>query len=98
MIVAGLTYWINNFGLFLGLPIPYIQWVTLIAELSLALWLLVVGVNEAKWRAQLAQPNRRPPCAVACVLCTWSAGSNGLRAEGHSFDQIGWYRPDLRFK
>src|SRR5438477_150036 len=36
----------------LALPIPYIQWVTLIAELSLALWLLVVGVNEAKWRAR----------------------------------------------
>jgi hypothetical protein len=52
MIVAGLTYWINNFGLFLALPIPHIQWVTLIAELSLALWLLVVGVDEAKWRAQ----------------------------------------------
>jgi len=51
MIAAGLTYWINSFQLFLALPIPYIQWVTLIAELSLALWLLVVGVNEAKWRA-----------------------------------------------
>jgi len=51
MIVAGVTYWINSFQLFLALPIPYIQWVTLIAELSLALWLLVVGVNEAKWRA-----------------------------------------------
>ena len=55
MIVAGLTYWINSFRLFLSLPIPYIQWVTLIAELSLALWLLVVGVNEAKWRAQADQ-------------------------------------------
>lgn len=42
----------NNFGLFLALPIPYIPWATLIAEWSLALWLLVVGVNEAKWRAQ----------------------------------------------
>jgi Domain of unknown function (DUF4386) len=52
MIVAGVTYWINSFRLFLGLPIPYIQWVTLIAELSLALWLLVAGVNEAKWRAR----------------------------------------------
>jgi hypothetical protein len=52
MIVAGVTYWINSFRLFLALPIPYIQWVTLIAELSLALWLLVVGVNEAKWRGQ----------------------------------------------
>jgi hypothetical protein len=52
MIIAGVNYWINSFRLFLALPIPYIQWVTLIAELSLALWLLVVGVNEAKWRAQ----------------------------------------------
>jgi len=52
MIIAGVTYWINSFQLFLALPIPYIQWVTLIAELSLALWLLVVGVNEAKWRAR----------------------------------------------
>jgi hypothetical protein len=52
MIVAGVTYWINSFRLFVALPIPYVQWVTLIAELSLALWLLVVGVNEAKWRAQ----------------------------------------------
>ena len=52
MIVAGVTYWINNFQLFLALPIPYVPWVTLVAESSLALWLLVVGVNEEKWRAQ----------------------------------------------
>jgi hypothetical protein len=52
MIVAGVTYWINGFRLFLALSIPYIQWVTLGAELSLALWLLAVGVNEARWRAQ----------------------------------------------
>jgi hypothetical protein len=51
MIVAGVTYWINSFRLFLALPIPYLKWVTLIAELSLALWLLLVGVNEAKWGA-----------------------------------------------
>jgi hypothetical protein len=50
MIVAGATYWINSFRLFLALPIPYVQWVTLIAELSLALWLLAVGINEARWR------------------------------------------------
>jgi Domain of unknown function (DUF4386) len=53
MIVAGVTYWINSFRLFLALPIPYVPWVTLVAELSLALWLLVVGVNEAKWRARV---------------------------------------------
>jgi hypothetical protein len=54
MFVAGLTYWMNSFRLFLTLPIPYIQWVTLVAEVSLAVWLLVVGVNEEKWRAQAA--------------------------------------------
>ena len=52
MMAAGVTYWINSFRLFLALPIPYLPWVTLIAELSLALWLFVVGVNEAKWRSQ----------------------------------------------
>jgi hypothetical protein len=50
--VAGATYWINCFRLFLALPIPYLPWVTLVSELSLALWLLVVGVNETKWQAQ----------------------------------------------
>ncbi len=60
MIVAGVTYWINSFRLFLTLPIPYVQWVTLIAELSLALWLLVVGVNEAKWRARVGASKELP--------------------------------------
>src|SRR6266516_6139755 len=55
MMAAGATYWINCFRLFLALPIPYLPWVTLVSELSLALWLLVVGVNEAKWRAQADQ-------------------------------------------
>ena len=55
MVAAGVDYWINSFVLFLALPqIPGpFRWVTLIAELSLALWLLVVGVNEAKWHAQV---------------------------------------------
>jgi hypothetical protein len=52
MIAAGVTYWINSFRLFLALPIPYLPWVTLVAELSLALWLVVVGVNETAWRLQ----------------------------------------------
>jgi len=55
MIVSGVTYWINSFRLFLTLPIPYIGWVTLFGEGSLALWLIIVGVNEAKWRAAVAQ-------------------------------------------
>ena len=52
MMVAGVTYWINSFRLFLALRIPYLAWVTLVAELSLALWLVIAGVNEAKWHAQ----------------------------------------------
>lgn len=51
MMVAGVTYWLNSLRLFLSLPIPYIEWVTLVGELALALWLVAVGVNEAKWRA-----------------------------------------------
>lgn len=58
MIVAGATYWLNAFRLFLALPIPYVPWVTLVAELSLALWLLVMGVNERKWRTR-AEAARR---------------------------------------
>lgn len=57
MIAAGLTYWINAFRLFLALPIPYVQWVTLIAENALALWLLFVGINESKWRERAAAYN-----------------------------------------
>ena len=55
MVAAGVYYWINSFVLFLALPQPpdLLRWVTLIAELSLALWLLIVGVNEAQWRAQV---------------------------------------------
>jgi hypothetical protein len=54
LMIAGATYWTNSFALFLALPIPYIPWVTLAAESALALWLLLFGVNEAKWRAQAA--------------------------------------------
>lgn len=57
MIAAGLTYWINAFRLFLALPIPYVQWVTLVAENALALWLLFVGINESKWRERAAAYN-----------------------------------------
>jgi hypothetical protein len=52
MIVAGATYWINSFRLFLAWPIPYVPWVTFAAELALAAWLLVFGVDETRWRAR----------------------------------------------
>ena len=51
--------WVNGFRLFLALPIPYIQWVTLVSEVALALWLLIVGVNEEKWRAQAGLAEQR---------------------------------------
>jgi hypothetical protein len=53
MIAAGAAYWTDNLTDFLALPsVPYVGFVTLIAESALALWLLVMGVDEAKWRAQ----------------------------------------------
>jgi hypothetical protein len=57
MIIAG-AYYLTNYSFlgFLGLPdIPYIGMLrpTLVAEVALTLWLLVVSVNEAKWRAQV---------------------------------------------
>src|SRR6266487_1366912 len=56
MVLAGMAYWIDSLRLLLQWPeIPYILRVPLIAENSLALWLLVFGVNEAKWRAQAGQ-------------------------------------------
>lgn len=57
MIAAGLTYWLNAFRLFLALPIPYVQWLTLIAENALALWLLFVGLDETSWRERAAAYN-----------------------------------------
>ena len=62
MVAAGVVYFIENFAHYLALPdIPYISWVHLVAELLLALWLLVVGVNEGKWRAQALAAVRRIP-------------------------------------
>jgi hypothetical protein len=62
MIAAGVIYCIENFALFLALPdIPYIGWVHLVAEASLALWLLVVGIDERKWRAQALAAISAPP-------------------------------------
>jgi hypothetical protein len=57
MIAAGVRYWVDNFVLFLGLPdVPLLGSVpiTLIAEVGLALWLLIRGVDETVWRAKAA--------------------------------------------
>jgi hypothetical protein len=53
MLLAGPCYLIDNFAGLLAVPSPrYLSIVTLVAESSLALWLLIVGVNEEKWREQ----------------------------------------------
>ena len=53
MVAGGVCYEIDSLRLFLKWPdIPYLLRVTFVAEASLMLWLLIFGVNEAKWRAQ----------------------------------------------
>ena len=52
--LAGTCYLINSYASFLApkLPIfPYILFPCLLGESALALWLLVVGVDEGRWRA-----------------------------------------------
>jgi uncharacterized protein DUF4386 len=52
MIAAGIVYEAHAFSVFLALPeIPYILFVGFVAELSLASWLLVMGVNRDRWFA-----------------------------------------------
>jgi hypothetical protein len=63
MIIAG-AYYLTNYSFvgFLGFPdIPYIGMLrpTLVAEVAFALWLVVVGVNEEKWRAQAGEVNTK---------------------------------------
>lgn len=55
--LAGACYLVNSYAYFLApdLPIyPYILYPSLVGEGALALWLLIVGVNEPKWRAAAA--------------------------------------------
>jgi Domain of unknown function (DUF4386) len=55
--LAGACYLINSYALFLapGLPVfPWVLFPCLIGETAVSLWLLIVGVDEAKWRAQAA--------------------------------------------
>jgi hypothetical protein len=57
--VAGLAYLANNFAYFLSIPLPnnlntYLLALAFPGEAGLMLWLLVVGVNAKKWKAQAA--------------------------------------------
>lgn len=59
--IAGLCYLINSFALFLAPPLasllfPWILMPCLLAELSLALWLLLKGIDVAKLDASLSMP------------------------------------------
>jgi uncharacterized protein DUF4386 len=52
--LGGASYLIGSFTAFLALPsTPFLLLPCLIAEMSLAFWLLVVGVNESKWLTQV---------------------------------------------
>jgi hypothetical protein len=56
MVAAGLCYLTNSFALFVAPSLairlyPFILLPCFIGELSLALWLLVVGVHAERWRA-----------------------------------------------
>ncbi len=60
MQIAGVCYVINSFALFLSPPLssrlfPAILIPSLIAELSLALWLLVKGVRASSWDEYVAR-------------------------------------------
>lgn len=59
MVIAGVCYLTNSFALFLApalasMLFPYILMPCLLAELSLALWLLVKGIDVAQLEARMA--------------------------------------------
>ena len=58
--IGGLCYLTNSFATFVAPGFaahlfPYIQVPSGVAELSLCLWLLVVGVNVSRWEAQASK-------------------------------------------
>jgi hypothetical protein len=56
MVLAGVSYEVDSLRLFLRWPdVPYLLMVPFVAETSMMLWLLVFGVNEARWREQAAE-------------------------------------------
>jgi hypothetical protein len=63
MAIAGSCYLVNSFAVFLAPAIanklfPVLFAPILIAEMGLALWLLIKGVDLAKWQAVSAAPRR----------------------------------------
>jgi hypothetical protein len=59
--LAGACYLINSYASFLApdLPVfPYVLFPSLIGESAFCLWLLIVGVDAAKWQAAEAQSQR----------------------------------------
>lgn len=61
MVIAGLAYVINSFVLFLDPAFaaklfPGILLPAFVAELSFTLWLLIKGVNTARWEARAGAP------------------------------------------
>lgn len=59
LMIAAFCYWTNSFSNildaeFAGRLFPFILLPSLVAEMSLTLWLLVMGVNVPKWKARFA--------------------------------------------
>jgi hypothetical protein len=55
MVLAGLGWLTKSLGSLLSLPLgssPYMLAPGILGEVSLALWLLVMGVNEQRWKQQ----------------------------------------------
>jgi hypothetical protein len=70
LVVSALGYVGNSFSVFLAPGLAEMMAVVvivaaLIGELPLTLWLLIKGVNTARWREQAAEPGLRPVAAGA---------------------------------
>lgn len=62
MALAGACYMANAFTIFLNAPLDLFPWIMapcLIGEGGFTLWLLLAGVNDAKWRAASDEPLKR---------------------------------------